>query len=119
MLRHNFRFLWLISRECWLRYLANLPELIDEVKAGGPKQLASEMKSALALISAANKADFVGTYNILRWFGIIGAMMPMPTPFAQMDISTKSNIVFASKVGQGKMTIEVALPKEHLMEMIG
>jgi len=45
--------------------------------------------------------------------------MPMPTPFPNMDISTKSNIVFAGKVGKGKMTFEIAMPKEHLMEMIG
>ncbi|MFB0525227.1 MAG: redoxin domain-containing protein, partial [Phycisphaerae bacterium] len=94
-------------------------ELIDEVKAGGPKELAGEMKSALALIPGANKADFVGTYNILRWFGIIGTMMPVPTPFTQMDIPTKSNIAFAGRIGQGKMTFEIALPKEHLMEMMG
>jgi len=94
-------------------------ELIDEVKAGGPKQLADEMKAALALIPGANKADFVGTYNFLRLFGMVGAMMPMPTPFPNMDISTKSNIVFAGKVGKGKMTFEIAMPKEHLMEMIG
>jgi len=94
-------------------------ELIDEVKAGGPKQLASEMKSALTLIPEASKADFVGTYNLWRWFGILGAMMPMPTPFAQMDISTKSNIAFAGKIGQGKMAVEIALPKEHLMEIMG
>lgn len=94
-------------------------ELIDEVKGGGPKQLASEMKSALALIPDANQADFVGTYNLLRWFGIVGAMMTMPTPFAQMDISTKSNIAFAGKIGQGKVTFEIAMPKEHLMEIMG
>jgi hypothetical protein len=94
-------------------------KLIDEVKTGGPKELASEMKSALALIAEANKADFVGTYNILRWFKIIGALVHMPTPFAQMDISTKSNIAFAGRIGQGKMTFEIAVPKEHLMEIMG
>ena len=94
-------------------------KLIDEVKAGGPKQLAGEMKAALAIIPEASKADFVGTYNFLRWFKIIGAMMPAPAPIPQMDIPTKSNIVFAGKIGQGKMTFEIALPKEHLMEMMG
>ena len=94
-------------------------ELIDQIKAGGPKELASEMKSALTLIPEASKADFVGTYNLLRWFGIIGAIMPVPTPFTQMDITTKSNVAFAGNIGQGKMTFEIAMPKEHLMEMMG
>ena len=94
-------------------------ELIDQVKAGGPKQLADETKAALSLIPQAGKADFVGTYNFLRWFKIIGAVMPVPVPIPQMDIPTKSNIVFAVKIANGKMTFEIALPKQHLMEMMG
>jgi len=34
-----------------------------------------------------------------------------------MDIPTKSNIAFASKAGDGKMAVDIALPKEHLMEI--
>jgi len=94
-------------------------ELIDQVKAGGPKQLASEIKSALTLIPDASQADFVGTYNFLRWFKILGSLMPVPTPMPKIDVPTKSNIVFAGKIGQGKMTFEIALPKEHLLEMMG
>jgi len=97
-------------------------KLIDEVKAGGPTQIADEMKAALALLPDAGKADFMGTYNIPRWFKMAGAMagafMPMPMPMAQMDIPTKSNIVFAGKTGNNRMTIDIALPKEHLTEII-
>jgi len=97
-------------------------KLIDEVKAGGPMQIADEMKAALALLPDAGKADFMGTYNIPRWFKMAGAMagafMPMPMPMAQMDIPTKSNIVFAGKAGNNRMTIDIALPKEHLKEII-
>jgi len=98
---------------------AAMHKLIDEVKAGGPKELASEIKSALTLIPDAGQADFVGTYNFLRWFKIIGSLMPVPTPMPKIDIPTKSNIAFAGKIGQGKMTFEIALPKEHLIEMMG
>ena len=95
-------------------------ELIDQVKAGGPKQIGNEMKAALALLPEADKADFVVTYNILRWFKIIGAIMPMPMPIPipQMDIPTKSNIVFAGKAGNGKMVVDIALPKKHLTEIV-
>jgi hypothetical protein len=44
------------------------------------------------------------------------AMVPVPIP--QMDISTKSNIVFAGKAGNGKMVVDIALPKEHLTEIM-
>ncbi len=93
-------------------------ELIDQVKAGGPKQIGNEMKAALALLPEADKADFVVTYNYLRLFKMIGAIMPMPMPMLQMDIPTKSNIVFAGKAGNGKMVVDIALPKEHLTEVV-
>ena len=34
-----------------------------------------------------------------------------------MDIPTKSNIIFAGKAGNGKMVVDIALPKEHLTEI--
>ncbi|MBA7661766.1 hypothetical protein ES703_69786 [subsurface metagenome] len=91
-------------------------ELIDKVKAGGPKQIGNEMKTALTLLPEADKADFVVTYNFLRLFKMMTAMLPVPIP--QMDIPTKSNIVFAGKAGNGKMVVDIALPKEHLMEIM-
>jgi general secretion pathway protein G len=97
-------------------------KLIDEVKAGGPKQMAAEMKAALALLPEADTADFMGTYNFLRLFSTMGAMggafMPVPTPIAQMDIATRSNIAFAGKASNGRMTVDIALPKEHLTEIV-
>jgi len=93
-------------------------KLIDQVKADGPKQMSDEMRKALTLLPEANKADFVATYNFLRWFKIVGAIMPMPMPMLQMDIPTKSNIVFAGKAGNGKMVVDIALPKEHLTEIV-
>ncbi len=91
-------------------------ELIDEVKASSPKQMGDEMKAALTFLPDADKADFVVTYNFLRLFKMMTAMVPVPTP--QMDIPTKSNIVFAGKAGNGKMVVDIALPKEHLTEIM-
>ncbi|HUT29296.1 MAG TPA: type II secretion system protein GspG [Sedimentisphaerales bacterium] len=99
---------------------ASLRKLIDLVKAGGPKELASETKAALALLPDAGKADFVGTFNVLRYFkifaGMMGAMMPVPMP--QMDLPTSSNVVIAGHVGGGAMTTKIALPKQHLTEIM-
>jgi hypothetical protein len=35
-----------------------------------------------------------------------------------MDIPSKSNLVFAAKAEKGSITIDAALPKEHLQEMM-
>jgi prepilin-type processing-associated H-X9-DG protein len=94
-------------------------KLIDQIKAGEPRQMAGEVKAALALLPAADKADFMATYNILRFLKMIWAFMPMAVAMPQVDIPTKSNMVFAGSVAGGKMTIDVALPKEHLMEIMG
>jgi hypothetical protein len=45
-------------------------------------------------------------------------VMPIPMPMLQMDIPTKSNIALAGKVGNGKIVVDIALPKEHLTEMM-
>jgi len=122
MFGEGFNYRWAIADKLWLCTVSKDPnsairQLIDEVKASGPKPIAGEMKAALALLPQGNKADFVGTYNFLRLFGMMTAFMPIPMP--KMDIPTKSNIAFAGKVGNGKMAVDIALPKEHLMEISG
>jgi len=95
---------------------SEIRKLIDQVKAGDTKQLGNEMKAALALLPEADKADFLVTYNILRLFKMMTAMAPLPMP--QMDIASKSNIAIAGKAGNGKLVVDIALPKEHLTEMM-
>jgi len=90
--------------------------LIDLAKAGGPKQLAPEIQDALTLLPNAEKADSVGTFNYLRLFKMVFAMMPVPMP--QVDLPTKSNINFTGSAANGTLTVNVALPKEHLMEIV-
>jgi hypothetical protein len=97
---------------------STIREMIDEVKADSPKQMAAEMKTALTLLAETGKADFVGTYNFLRWLKMLVAMVPVPMPPAQMDMPTKSNIAFAAKAGNGRMVVDIVVPKEHLMEIM-
>jgi hypothetical protein len=99
---------------------SDVRSLIDQVKAGGPKQISSEMKAALDLLPDADKADLVGTFNYVRILkilpAIMGAMMPVPMP--EIDFPTKSNVAYAGSVGNGKATFDVAIPKQHLVEIM-
>jgi len=122
MFGDGFNYRWAVADGLWICAVSADPDtairqLIDEVKAGGPKQVSSEMKAALELLPQASKADYAGTFNFLRYFGIITAFMPIPLP--KMDIPTKSNIAFASRTSDGKMAVDIAFPKEHLMEVMG
>lgn len=97
-------------------------KMIDQVKAGGPKEICSEVKAALELLPQADKADLVGTYNYVRLLRVVGAMMQgISAPnmvMPKINIPSKSNINFAGKIGSDKMTLDIALPKQHLTEMM-
>ena len=91
--------------------------LIDRAKAGETKQyLASETKAALAMLPDTSKADFIVTYNYVRLFKMFSGFGPVPVP--HLDIPTKNNINIAGKVGDGKLVVDIALPKEHLAEIV-
>jgi len=97
-------------------------EMIDTVKAGGPKQTPSEIKTVLELLPDAENADFIGTYNYLRLLEMVGAMGKgisfAPMPFSQMELQSSSNIIFGGNIDNGKMVTDVVLPKAHLVEIM-
>jgi len=95
---------------------STIRELIDRVKADGPKQIGSEMKAALSLLPEADKADFVATFNVLRLFNLATSMVPVPIP--PMNVETKSNIVIAGRAADGRMVVNMAMPKQHLIEIV-
>jgi len=94
-------------------------ELIDQVKADGPKKIGSEMKAALDAIPNSKQADCVGTLNYVRMLNMASAFMVVPggEKFPKLDVPTKSNIAFAGRTADGKMTLQMALPKQHLLEI--
>lgn len=92
--------------------------LIDQAKAGGPTQTASEVQAAMNLLPDARKAEVFGTYNILRAMQLGMAFAPMPVP--AMDVSSQSGgIAFSGDLGDGKLVTNVAIPKQHALEVMG
>lgn len=96
---------------------AAVRKLIDQVKAGGSSQAPSEVQTAMQLIPGADKADFFTTLNALRMLQMVAAVAPVPIPTE--NISTQSNLAIASNTADGKMTIELAVPKQHVLEIMG
>ena len=95
---------------------STIRELIDEIKADGPKQIGSEMKAAMSILPQSNKADFVLTFNVLRFFKMVTSMVPIPIP--PMNAQTKSNIVIAGSAADSRMVVNIAVPKQHLTEIM-
>ncbi|HNS22667.1 MAG TPA: hypothetical protein PKH24_19345 [Sedimentisphaerales bacterium] len=92
-------------------------EMIDQVKAGGTTATAStEVDTATKLIPAAEKADFFMTFNLLRAFQMASAMLPMGIP--PVPAQSQSNIAVAGNADGGKLSIELAVPKQHVTEIM-
>ena len=94
-------------------------ELIDQVRAGGPKQVGSLMKAALEVLGNGDKADVVGTFNFVRYMemvaGFIAAIEEVDMP--ELDIPTESNIAFAGRTTEaGNLAFQIVMPKEHMLE---
>jgi len=96
----------------------NIKKLIDQTKSG-KLTTQSEIAQALKYLPGADSADFLLTYNYLRIMKMVSAMpMPMPMQMPKIDIPTKSNLIFAGNIYDGEATFQVAVPKEHVMEIV-
>ncbi|MBE0534486.1 MAG: hypothetical protein IH624_02370 [Phycisphaerae bacterium] len=93
--------------------------LIDQVKSPRPEEPASEMAQALSYLRNARSAHAVGTVNLVRCMqmgmGMAGKMGGAGVP--KVDVATESNLAFAARVRNGRISADYALPKKHLMEV--
>ncbi len=95
-------------------------ELIDQVRAGGTKEVGSEIKTALAAIDDSDKADVVGTLNYARAIRMGFNFMPLPEGVERPEFTTKtkSNIAFAGRTTEdGRLALQIVLPKDHVLEI--
>jgi hypothetical protein len=94
---------------------AAIRQLIDEVKAGGASEAATDIKQALTMLGD-GADDFFGTFNVVRMLKMMSAMPSFPIP--DISVESKSNIAFGGKIGDGKVVLKVAVPKAHIGEVI-
>jgi len=126
MYGEGFETRWaLVNNLCVYAMGANadtqIKKLIDEVTNPGSKEICSEIKAATALLPGSENADLFMTFNLLRIFKAIPdmmEMMQMPMSMPEMDFETISNFVIAANTGENKLTVDVAIPKQHLMEIM-
>lgn len=125
MYADGFNYRWCVTNGLFASTIGNdsdkaIHELIDEIQSGQAKEIGSETKAALALIPWADKSDFFITMNFLRLFKMSTSMASSiaPLPIPNIDVQTKSNLVLAGKADNGKMTLQLAIPKEHIKEIM-
>lgn len=101
---------------------AEIRELIDQVKAGGPKKVAAEVKAAQKLLGTKGTGDFMGTFNLVRMIKMVTTMMsgmPGAPSMPPIKLESKSNLAFTGTFRNGKLTTKSVLPKEHIQEFVG
>jgi len=129
MYGEGIRYHWAIVDDLCVYAIAgdseqSVRDLIDQVKSQTAQPVASEMSAALAALSSSQEADFAGTFNVVRLIEMVGLMlknleaMGVPPIIPEVDSPSTSNISFAGKMGDNKMSLELSLPKSHITEII-
>jgi hypothetical protein len=100
---------------------ATIKKMVDMYKTSGPKTGSAEFKAALALVPDSASADFICTYNYLRIFKALPAILPIPgmaDTLAKLPES-KSNLIVSGRAANGALSVDIVLPKQHAQEMMG
>ncbi len=93
-------------------------KLIDQVKAGNAAQaVPGEIQSAMQLIPGAEKSECFAAFNVLRLMQMITAIMPVPV--RQQPAQSQSNVAVAGAANNGRLSVDIAIPKQHLIEVMG
>lgn len=116
----GFQYRWAITEKLVLSAIGSQPDvqvrqMIDKAVAGGEPVIPEEMKAAMSLLPQTKTPNLVMTLNVLRFWGMIKAMAPVPLP--DIPAKTTSNIVIATSSDAGRFTIDLAVPKAHVMEI--
>jgi hypothetical protein len=91
-------------------------QMIDGVKASKGLGAQGETKAAMALLPGADKADLFVTVNAIRLFGLVAEQSAGRLPKVELPPS-RSNLILASRVDAGKVSMDLVLPKAHLVEI--
>jgi len=101
------------------KFAADSPATLEFIELTGakkPAETGAEMASITALIADAQQADFVGTFNLMKLLEAASAMTG--TGERPTIPQATSSLVFAIKFDKDKLTADIALPKEHLIEFV-
>ncbi|MFC1677748.1 hypothetical protein ACFL3G_11895 [Planctomycetota bacterium] len=94
---------------------------IKQIEAVEPAKMSGQMSSLVSMVPASRKADYVGTCNLLELMKKGSEMSPVPLPVSLSDINTssRSGLAYALKFDDDNLSVDAALPKDHLSEIAG
>jgi len=92
-----------------------IAQLIDMAKARSDRMKPAGIEAVSQLIPQADKADFVLKFSLGQSLSMAAAMAPGKVP--PMQIQTKSYIALACRAHRGTMALDIAVPKQHLLDV--
>jgi hypothetical protein len=95
-----------------------LGKLFDSVGAKAPGLMGPQMSMVSAMLPQAAQADVVGTFDLMQLIGLAAASSPVPLPVPDMNVPSRSRMAYAITADAGMMTIDIAVPKEHIIEIV-
>ncbi|MCK5175220.1 MAG: hypothetical protein KAR47_17635, partial [Planctomycetes bacterium] len=103
----------------------DIVSLIDKVKAG-PTAIGGDLKVAMATVTDADNADYIVSINVIRLVSGLSGMLETMPMFGQMasaflgnmNVPTESCLASSTTVDRGKANIQLAIPKQHVMEIM-
>jgi len=97
-----------------------LQKSLESLDAKPPAQVQpNKMASILTLLPEAKQADFVGSLNLIKLFQLGAAFTPVSLPKPKIQPpAAKSPGAYALKLGDGRIVLDVVLPKQHLVEFV-
>lgn len=116
----GFSYRWAITDKLALFAIGSqadvqVKKMIDKALDGGDTDIPKEMRAAMSLLPQAKEANVVMTLNLLRFWAMAKAMAPVPLP--DIPVKSKTNIVIATKSDSGRFSVDVAVPKAHVVEI--
>jgi len=103
--------------QTFVRGSAPMQEIYDSIGARTPAQAGAQLSAVSALLPKASQADVVGTYDLIKLNEMVGSL-GIPINLPQPAAPSKSAIAYALTVDSGRLAADIALPKEHVTEIV-
>lgn len=126
---NGFEYRWATTNGLYLCAIGGdsevkIKSLIDTVLDGTAGQIQPEISNALALLEESDKCTFIGTYNFVKHMQMSVSFLANMANMAsvenleifEMDFSSESAASFGATLGSSQMDLQVAVPKEHVIE---
>ncbi|MBN2136488.1 MAG: hypothetical protein JW720_01645 [Sedimentisphaerales bacterium] len=104
--------------DTFVRNSAKLQPLFGMIGAKAPAQLGPDLAAVTTMLPQAANANLAGKLDLMQLFGILAMVAPVPMPKLDPAKPSKSAMAYAVSVGAGEMAVDIALPKEHVIEII-